>query len=263
MTKALNPIVKRLYVDERLSAAEVAERLGKTFPGVRQMLSRACVQLRAEDLAAYNALHPAQHGGNWDEAKVDILRKLWAEGVSASDIGIKLGGVSRSAVIGKAHRLKLKQHSHVTHVLNARAARGGMSRDEFRQRQRDDARRPQAPPAAVTKPERLPKREPEPETTAAPAFAPSNPKILADLTPVCCRWPIGPTPEPGDCDQMLFCAEVAKPGSAYCAHHDKRAWAKRRTPQQKAADEARRDAMRKVHGEVGRNGSVFRSRRAA
>ncbi|BCH27267.1 GcrA cell cycle regulator [Mesorhizobium sp. L-8-10] len=43
----------------------------------------------------------------WTDERVELLRKLWAEGLSASTIAAQLGGVSRNAVIGKVHRLKL------------------------------------------------------------------------------------------------------------------------------------------------------------
>ena len=44
---------------------------------------------------------------NWTDERVELLKKLWAEGLSASQIATQLGGVSRNAVIGKVHRLKL------------------------------------------------------------------------------------------------------------------------------------------------------------
>jgi GcrA cell cycle regulator len=44
---------------------------------------------------------------NWTDERVELLRKLWSEGLSASQIAAQLGGVSRNAVIGKVHRLKL------------------------------------------------------------------------------------------------------------------------------------------------------------
>jgi len=44
---------------------------------------------------------------NWNDERVELLRKLWSEGLSASQIASHLGGVSRNAVIGKVHRLKL------------------------------------------------------------------------------------------------------------------------------------------------------------
>src|SRR5690349_2704089 len=46
---------------------------------------------------------------SWTEERIDRLKKMWAEGATASQIADELGGVSRNAVIGKAHRLGLEQ----------------------------------------------------------------------------------------------------------------------------------------------------------
>jgi GcrA cell cycle regulator len=50
----------------------------------------------------------------WTDERVEMLRKLWAEGLSASQIAAQLGGVSRNAVIGKVHRLKLSGRGRTT-----------------------------------------------------------------------------------------------------------------------------------------------------
>lgn len=51
---------------------------------------------------------------NWTDERVEALKKLWAEGLSASQIAAQLGGVSRNAVIGKVHRLKLSARGRAT-----------------------------------------------------------------------------------------------------------------------------------------------------
>lgn len=51
---------------------------------------------------------------NWTEERVELLRKLWAEGLSASQIAAQLGSVTRNAVIGKVHRLKLSSRGRAT-----------------------------------------------------------------------------------------------------------------------------------------------------
>ena len=51
---------------------------------------------------------------NWTDERVEALRKLWAEGLSASQIAAQLGGVTRNAVIGKVHRLKLSGRGRAT-----------------------------------------------------------------------------------------------------------------------------------------------------
>ena len=56
---------------------------------------------------------------NWNDERVELLRKLWAEGLSASQIAAQLGGVSRNAVIGKVHRLKLSSRGRATRCPRA------------------------------------------------------------------------------------------------------------------------------------------------
>jgi len=51
---------------------------------------------------------------NWTDERVEQLKKLWADGLSASQIAAQLGGVSRNAVIGKVHRLKLSSRGRAT-----------------------------------------------------------------------------------------------------------------------------------------------------
>lgn len=51
---------------------------------------------------------------NWTDERVELLRKLWNDGLSASQIAAQLGGVSRNAVIGKVHRLKLSGRGKTT-----------------------------------------------------------------------------------------------------------------------------------------------------
>ena len=51
---------------------------------------------------------------NWTDERVEMLRKLWADGLSASQIAAQLGGVTRNAVIGKVHRLKLSSRGRST-----------------------------------------------------------------------------------------------------------------------------------------------------
>src|SRR5499426_1834676 len=51
---------------------------------------------------------------SWTDERVELLRKLWSDGLSASQIAAQLGGVSRNAVIGKVHRLKLSARGRAT-----------------------------------------------------------------------------------------------------------------------------------------------------
>jgi len=56
----------------------------------------------------------------WTEDRVEVLTKLWAEGLSASQIAKQLGGVTRNAVIGKVHRLGLSGRGREQHGLHPR-----------------------------------------------------------------------------------------------------------------------------------------------
>jgi GcrA cell cycle regulator len=154
---------------------------------------------------------------DWSEARIALLRQRWAEGLSASTIAKELGpGVSRCAVLGKIHRLKLKQ-------------------PEFKRRHpRKERARPRAPrPAAKSKRAGMRGRsqlmaafhalgldaffgEPDTRTVhqhAGKAFGPAC--GLLDLTAATCRWPVG---EPGEAD-FAFCGAAPFKRYPYCVGH--------------------------------------------
>lgn len=85
---------------------------------------------------------------NWTDERVEKLKKLWAEGLSASQIAAQLGGVSRNAVIGKVHRLSLpgraKASWHQHRCTNAEAQYIGAARTELRLAGRHAHRYPSA-----------------------------------------------------------------------------------------------------------------------
>ena len=93
---------------------------------------------------------------SWTDERVETLKRMWAEGQSASQIAKELGGVTRNAVIGKVHRLGLSN----------RAGEGAAAPDEAEVA---------APPAAPTRPEPAPTR-PEPVATATPRVDSPAPK---------------------------------------------------------------------------------------
>lgn len=134
---------------------------------------------------------------DWSEERTATLKKLWLEGLSASQVARQLGGVSRSAVIGKVHRL-------------------GITVREVPVRQRITSIRVSS---------RIPARRPTRETTAAPHVAPRLERTEEDLLPTSgilelgahsCRWPIG-NPEG---DDFGFCGrpKLTSRGS-YCEQH--------------------------------------------
>lgn len=120
----------------------------------------------------------------WTDDRVEKLRELWDKGLSASQIAKELAeGVTRNAVIGKAHRMGL-------------ASRPSPVKS-------DPAKR-----AAAAK-KKVEKKSPVKAT-------PSSGKVtILDLTESMCKWPIGHPGEPG----FHFCGKPSQPTFPYCASH--------------------------------------------
>jgi GcrA cell cycle regulator len=128
----------------------------------------------------------------WTPERIEILTRMRAEGYSASQIGVRLGGLTRCAVLGKAKRLGLAP----------------------RKPSPKRSPRPRMPREAKPKPERVhsfkvPKLEPPlPPDSTPPVWA----KPLLELEPNECRFPYGE-------ENFLFCAAPAEAGLSYCASH--------------------------------------------
>ena len=145
----------------------------------------------------------------WTDDRVEMLAKLWGEGLSASQIAAALGGgVTRNAVIGKVHRLG----------LSGRAKSGG-------QAQQRPAKPRAALPAASDVP-RLPVRDAEAGIRPAPppdarwedeavAIPESQRVSILELRDSMCRWPLGDPSKP----DFAFCGGRAVVGHPYCTHH--------------------------------------------
>ena len=73
---------------------------------------------------------------NWTDERVETLKKLWADGLSASQIAAELGGITRNAVIGKVHRLGLsgRDSRHVFAIAFARLPHPGPGEANHRAR---------------------------------------------------------------------------------------------------------------------------------
>jgi GcrA cell cycle regulator len=127
----------------------------------------------------------------WTEERIELLKQLTVEGRSASIIAALLG-VTRNAVIGKWHRLRLS--------LN-RPPRPRPSRPP---------RVPRAP-AVIRKPQIA-------YITSLPFESPENPLTLFELEPHHCRWPVGLEGGP-----HLFCGNTVADGRSYCGRHCKMA----------------------------------------
>ena len=144
----------------------------------------------------------------WTEDRVELLKKLWADGLSASQIAGELGGITRNAVIGKVHRLGLSGR--------AKAPSSSVPRQ----------RKPRAPSMY---------RAPRPmmrgnTALAMPAYdydSEPEPELLENIIPIgqrCtllelndekCHWPIG---DPGQPD-FFFCGGKTGTGIPYCGYH--------------------------------------------
>ncbi len=92
---------------------------------------------------------PAQ---SWTREQIDLLRQLWNEGLTAAAIAARIGGVSRSAVLGKVHRLRLRtDKAAAASAAKANSAAPGRAEAAPARRRRRGKRgkRPQAAPAPV------------------------------------------------------------------------------------------------------------------
>jgi GcrA cell cycle regulator len=145
-------------------------------------------------------------GAGWTDERVERLKSLWADGLSASQIAAELGGVTRNAVIGKVHRLGLS--GRATTAAKPRAPRP--SRLQRSPRSATAGRFRHRGNLALASPE-VDFIADEVEITAE--IVPlARYLTLAELEPGSCRWPIG---DPTSSD-FRFCGAPALPGQSYC-----------------------------------------------
>ena len=142
---------------------------------------------------------------SWTDERVELLKRLWADGLSASQIAAELGGVTRNAVIGKVHRLSLSGRAKQSSAPRPRRPRA------------TKAPRPQRPVTIGNTALKLqrapqPRRLPALEDVVVPI--PLRKSILA-LDEKTCRWPIGdPTAE-----DFSFCGHAPRENAPYCEYH--------------------------------------------
>jgi GcrA cell cycle regulator len=167
----------------------------------------------------------------WTEERVELLKKLWMEGLSASQIAAVLGdGVTRNAVIGKVHRLKLsgraKQASSAPRVRNASrpARRSSMSSSP---RSSLGSMRPRSMGAAPMLGATALKISEEFEVEAYQLPQVQELEIpveerltLLQLNEHTCKWPIGDPLTP----DFYFCGREHDEGRPYCEFHSRRAY---------------------------------------
>jgi GcrA cell cycle regulator len=154
----------------------------------------------------------------WTDERVELLKRLWAEGLSASQIAAELGGVTRNAVIGKVHRLGLsgREKPNAPGVAKPRRTVSAPARPTPRPMPmfRGNAALALAPDAPVApKPMTLP--QPSPVSAPVIEFV-GAPVTIMDLREGMCRWPMG---DPSS-SEFRFCGcRTADVGSPYCSHH--------------------------------------------
>ncbi|MDY0958250.1 GcrA family cell cycle regulator [Sphingomonas sp. CFBP8993] len=186
---------------------------------------------------------------SWTDERIDTLRTMWEAGQTASQIAEALGGVSRNAVIGKAHRLGLQARpSPVKASEPAPAAEPVVAAPPPPPAPEPEPEPIRAEPEVEDEPEAeveaAPVREPQPilrsvgpggfvrqspgEQQPPPSPAPPrrlvpakpSPEMagktsLLELNDRICKWPIG---HPGEPD-FHFCGDKVNPGFPYCVAH--------------------------------------------
>jgi GcrA cell cycle regulator len=183
---------------------------------------------------------------SWTDERIERLRELWSQGMTASHIADELGGVSRNAVIGKAHRLGLQSRPspvkpNEEDAAPAPAAEAPRPAPQTAPAAAAPAKEAPAspPPAGATAPQppqpqvrsigpggfirQAPGEQQSPIPPAPPRrLVPAKPSpeiadkpSLLDLNEKICKWPIG---HPGEPD-FHFCGEQANPGFPYCVEH--------------------------------------------
>ncbi|MDO9416351.1 GcrA family cell cycle regulator [Pararhizobium sp.] len=163
---------------------------------------------------------------NWTDERVERLKKLWAEGLSASQIAAQLGGVSRNAVIGKVHRLNLPGRAKA----GGTAAATRIKRPAAAPRPQTFAARPAARPAPRTNGSAAIREDIDADhelVVVHEAPPPSNVVVpmsrrleLTELTDRTCKWPIGDPLK----DEFHFCGNDSPDASPYCTYHARLAY---------------------------------------
>ena len=132
---------------------------------------------------------------SWTEEKVNKLRELWGKGNTASQIAEIIGGITRNAVIGKAHRLNLSAK------IKTRTAPSNDSYNNLSEQKNNKIKRG--------------RRSKFKSLIIEKDFEPENPKQLEELDENSCKWPIGHPNE----KSFYFCGRTSLKDFSYCKLH--------------------------------------------
>jgi GcrA cell cycle regulator len=132
---------------------------------------------------------------SWNEEKVGKLKELWGKGNTASQIAEIIGGLSRNAVIGKAHRLNLSSKIKTRNASSIQHFDKNSEESNPKQRQ-----------GIKSKFKSL---------LIEKDFEPENPKKLEELDESSCKWPIGHPEE----KSFYFCGRSSLKDFSYCKLH--------------------------------------------
>jgi len=130
---------------------------------------------------------------SWNLEKEEKLKKLWGKGSTASEIAQIIGGVTRNAVIGKAHRLNLAAKSGIQKIKKSKEEKKGLASGDKKVSIRSRFK----------------------SILLDKDFEPENPKSLEELTEKTCKWPIGHPNE----ESFYFCGRSSIKGYSYCRLH--------------------------------------------
>jgi GcrA cell cycle regulator len=155
-------------------------------------------------------------GATWTDERVELLKKLWTDGLSASQIAAELGNVTRNAVIGKVHRLG----------LSGRAKDAKPNGSAAPARPRKATRAPSAPAPIPPQPHNnnvvIAPISLQPVTQEPAVFVEEDMAVpvservtIMDLRESMCRWPMGDPTKP----EFRFCGARSVTGLPYCTHH--------------------------------------------
>lgn len=143
-------------------------------------------------------------GMRWTPERIETLKTLWADGKSATEIAMMMGGISRNAVMGKVHRLDI--HARLEREANAP--------------RKPLVRTPRQP--RVAKPKTIAPKKPAvaPKPVDESIMGHMEPGVtplllkLFELDARDCRWPVS-----GEKADTLFCGHPMMEGSSYCCFH--------------------------------------------